>query len=83
MEQIITSVPMVSVQSNIHAECPVTGEIITTHRKRAEIMAKYDLVDAGDFPPDKVIAKRKVRQAKVDALDAEYRKNTEHLRLKR
>ena len=32
-------------------KCVATGEVVTSRRKRAEVMARHDLVDGNDFPP--------------------------------
>ena len=39
------------VQRECHYECPITGQPITTHRQRANVMAEHDVVDANDFKP--------------------------------
>ena len=42
--------------------CPVTDKFVTSRNERRNIMAKYDLVEAGDMKPSKA------RQAKTEAL---------------
>lgn len=39
------------VQQGCHYVCPITGNQITSHRQRANIMAEHDVVDANDFKP--------------------------------
>ena len=44
------------VQPDFAARCPVTGQIVTSYRQRANIMAEHNLVDANDLNPAKRIA---------------------------
>lgn len=58
---------MIFVPGDIAYKCPVTDQIVTSERQRHNIMREHRLIDANDFPPEKVFAAaKKKRQANAD-----------------
>lgn len=49
----------------------ITGEVITSERQRQRMMAENRLIDANDFPPEKVFAAAKKKKAENERLGAE------------
>lgn len=41
--------PMVSVPPSFAYKCQMSGEVVTTYRKRKELMQKHGVVDARDY----------------------------------
>lgn len=48
MKREITA-PMVSVPPSFAYKCQMSGEVVTTYRKRKELMEKHGVVDARDY----------------------------------
>jgi hypothetical protein len=61
MERLITGC-MIFVPSDVAYKCPVTEQVVTSERQRKNIMAKHRLIDANDFPPEKVFAAAKKKR---------------------
>jgi putative FmdB family regulatory protein len=55
---------MVFVRAFESHKSVITGEIIQSERQRREMMAREGLVDANDYKPADVIAKKKAERAK-------------------
>jgi hypothetical protein len=51
MEIIIKKAPMGFVDREVNYICPVTNQQVTSRRKRNDIMARNNLVDANDLTP--------------------------------
>jgi len=64
-QRVILRAPMGMVQSEAHYRCPVTGEAVTSNRQRRYIMDKNNLVDANDFPPERIFEDRRKLRAKI------------------
>jgi putative FmdB family regulatory protein len=60
-----------SVQENCQYVCPQTGQGVTTHRQRRNILAEHNLVDARDINSSAEREKR--RQRKRVKLETAYR----------
>lgn len=44
--RVILGAPAIATQSSIGYKCVATGETITSHTQRKEVMRRHDLVDA-------------------------------------
>lgn len=67
--------PMVSVPANCAYKCPVTGQVVTSYRQRANIMAEHRLTDANDFTPQYMIDRKRRARAENERLAAELYKD--------
>ena len=61
--------PMVSVPPSFAYKCQMSGEIVTTYRKRADLMKKHGVVDARDYTDSikKKMAQRAAEKAEAKA----------------
>jgi putative FmdB family regulatory protein len=62
-EQRITA-PSVMVQAEAHYKCPVTGEQVTSRRRRQYIMDKHDLIDANETIGNKLLTDQRAAAAR-------------------
>jgi hypothetical protein len=60
MKREITA-PMVSVPPSFAYKCQMSGEVVTTYRKRKELMQKHGVVDARDY--SETIKKKQAERA--------------------
>lgn len=65
------SAPMVSVPPSFAYKCQMSGEVVTTYRKRADLMKKHGVVDARDYT-DTIRRKMNERQAEKAEAKAYY-----------
>lgn len=61
--------PMVTVPPSFAYKCQMSGEIVTTYRKRADLMKKHGVVDARDYTDSikKKMAQRAAEKAEAKA----------------
>lgn len=84
MEPQITA-PSVMVRCEARYKCPVTGEEVTTRRKRQYIMDKHGLIDANDTISNKLLTDQRAQEARegqqkmMASLPAHARKDAERL----
>lgn len=62
------------VQPDVHYKCVVTGQGVTSHRQRRNIMAEKNLIDANDFKPEQAAARAKKIHDENAALAAQLPK---------
>jgi predicted nucleic acid-binding Zn ribbon protein len=68
--------PMVSVPANCAYKCPVTGQVVTSYRQRANIMAEHRLTDANDFSPQYMVERKRKERAENERLAAQLYADT-------
>lgn len=66
MKREITA-PMVSVPPSFAYKCQMSGEVVTTYRKRKELMQKHGVVDARDYTDT---IKRKMNERRAEQAEA-------------
>lgn len=66
MKREITA-PMVSVPPSFAYKCQMSGEVVTTYRKRKELMQKHGVVDARDYTET---IKRKMNERQAEKAEA-------------
>lgn len=67
MQRQLTA-PLVSVPGDVGYQCPMTGETVTTHRRRKYLMEKNGVVDARDYTTSwkRVNEQRAAEKAQVE-----------------
>ena len=63
--------PMVSVPPSFAYKCSMSGEVVSTYRKRKELMQKHGVVDARDYT-ETIAKKQAIRKAEKAEAKAYY-----------